>query len=174
MTLNIDHLNEIDKVNFHMERITKRIREFREGKPTILGDRAFLRVPQSVWDGDDHRRGLHRGGKRRCLLSELRRRGHSVGGGLLSQAGFAISLLREFKKSGFHTTIDTCGYGEPDALKEVLRHADLVFFDLKHMDGSSHERLTGVLNKPHSEQFCPCGRKRSRCGGSDSSHSGDE
>ncbi len=30
MALNIDHLNEIDKVNFHTERITKRIREFRE------------------------------------------------------------------------------------------------------------------------------------------------
>ncbi len=42
MALNIDHLNEIDRVNFHTERITKRIREFREGKPTILGDRAFL------------------------------------------------------------------------------------------------------------------------------------
>jgi pyruvate formate lyase activating enzyme len=69
------------------------------------------------------------------------------GGELLSQAGFAISLLRQFKKSGFHTTIDTCGYGEPEAIKEILRHTDLVFFDLKHMDGPAHQRLTGVSNK---------------------------
>ncbi len=69
------------------------------------------------------------------------------GGELLSQAGFAISLLKEFKKSGFHTTIDTCGYGKRQVMKEILNHTDLVFFDLKHMNGPTHKRLTGVSNK---------------------------
>jgi pyruvate formate lyase activating enzyme len=69
------------------------------------------------------------------------------GGELLSQAGFAISLLRQFKKSGLHTTIDTCGYGERQAMEEILSHTDLVFFDLKHMNGPTHKRVTGISNK---------------------------
>jgi pyruvate formate-lyase/glycerol dehydratase family glycyl radical enzyme len=42
MALSMNELNEIDQVNFHTDRITKRIQAFRDGKPTILGDRAFF------------------------------------------------------------------------------------------------------------------------------------
>jgi pyruvate formate-lyase/glycerol dehydratase family glycyl radical enzyme len=42
MALNIDHLNEIDKVSFLTERIEKRIKAFRDARPFISGERAVF------------------------------------------------------------------------------------------------------------------------------------
>jgi len=69
------------------------------------------------------------------------------GGEPLAQPDFAISLLKQFKKTGFHTTVDTCGYVERKVMSEALHYADLVFYDLKHMNGPEHKRLTGVSHR---------------------------
>lgn len=69
------------------------------------------------------------------------------GGEALSQTGFVTRLLKEAKREGLHTTIDTSGYVPWKEMKEVLRFADLVLFDIKHLDSEEHEKTTGVDNR---------------------------
>jgi pyruvate formate lyase activating enzyme len=69
------------------------------------------------------------------------------GGEPFAQPGFVISLLRQLKKTGFHNNVDTCGYAEQKVMNEALQYTDLVFYDLKHMNGAAHKRLTGISNK---------------------------
>ncbi|MCJ7682666.1 MAG: glycyl-radical enzyme activating protein [Desulfobacteraceae bacterium] len=69
------------------------------------------------------------------------------GGEALSQTPFVTRLLKEAKREGLHTTIDTSGYVPWKEMKEVLRFADLVLFDIKHLDSEEHEKTTGVDNR---------------------------
>ena len=59
----------------------------------------------------------------------------------------AVSILKELKKQGIHTAIETSGYAEWKDFSHILEYTDLVIFDLKHMDSKIHQRLTGVSNK---------------------------
>lgn len=68
------------------------------------------------------------------------------GGEPLSQLEFVYSLLRECKRKGLHTTLDTSGYANWAVLDKVLRYVDLVLYDIKHMDSQSHKRGTGRNN----------------------------
>jgi len=53
MALNVEHLNEIDGVNFRTERIAKRAKTFRETKPFISGERArFLTESWQETEGE--------------------------------------------------------------------------------------------------------------------------
>jgi pyruvate formate lyase activating enzyme len=73
--------------------------------------------------------------------------GITVGGGEpLMQAEFVSELLEACQRNGWHTVLDTCGYGSPDKLKMVLEYVDLVYYDLKHMDPEKHKEVTGVSN----------------------------
>ena len=45
------------------------------------------------------------------------------------------------------TTIETCGYCNNDAVKDIAKYLDLIYFDLKHMDSDKHKAYTGVSNK---------------------------
>jgi pyruvate formate lyase activating enzyme len=68
------------------------------------------------------------------------------GGEPLAQPDFAASILKKCKDAGFHTALDTCGYASWTITREVLRHVDLVLYDLKHMDPEIHKKYTGVSN----------------------------
>lgn len=68
------------------------------------------------------------------------------GGDPLMQPEFLLSLLKECKKHGIHTTIDTAGYGFPDSYDEILKYTDLVLLDIKHINNSGYLLLTGVDN----------------------------
>lgn len=68
------------------------------------------------------------------------------GGEPLAQPAFAEAILRLSRQAGLHTAVDTCGYAEWATARRVLLHADLVLYDLKHMDSDEHRRLTGVPN----------------------------
>ncbi|MHB1345182.1 MAG: glycyl-radical enzyme activating protein [Thermoleophilia bacterium] len=68
------------------------------------------------------------------------------GGEPLAQPGFAEAILRLCKEAGLHTAVDTCGHAEWATVRSVLRHADLVLYDLKHMDPEEHRKLTGASN----------------------------
>jgi len=81
---------------------------------------------------------------------------HRTGGGLtlsggepLAQPDFAYELLRRFKVKGMglHTTIDTCGYFDWPKFARLLKYADLILYDIKHMDSQEHHRITGVNNE---------------------------
>lgn len=69
------------------------------------------------------------------------------GGEPLAQPELAAELLRMCQQAGFHTALDTCGYARWELARSVLRHADLVLYDFKHMDAIEHKRLTGVSNE---------------------------
>lgn len=68
------------------------------------------------------------------------------GGELLEQAGFAAALLQAAKSEDIAVALDTCGQGDGGALVKMAREADLVLFDIKHMDSQRHRELTGVGN----------------------------
>ncbi|PKM96329.1 MAG: [formate-C-acetyltransferase]-activating enzyme [Firmicutes bacterium HGW-Firmicutes-1] len=56
------------------------------------------------------------------------------GGEVLSQSEFAIELLKELKKLGIHTALETSGQGSTNALLSMANYLDVVLYDLKIMD----------------------------------------
>jgi pyruvate formate lyase activating enzyme len=69
------------------------------------------------------------------------------GGEPLAQPEFLIECLRECRRRGLHTAIDTCGLAPRGNLLQVAELADLVLYDLKHMDTVRHRSETGVENR---------------------------
>ncbi len=69
------------------------------------------------------------------------------GGEPLLQVAFVHALLKLAKRHDLHTCIQTAGAVPTSALLDVLDLADLVQFDLKHMDTARHRELTGVGNE---------------------------
>ena len=69
------------------------------------------------------------------------------GGECLAQADFCAELLRELKKSGVRTAVDTCGFVAKEALDKVLPHTDVFLYDLKAYDEEVHIRCTGQSNE---------------------------
>lgn len=68
------------------------------------------------------------------------------GGELLWQKDFAIELLKESKKNGLHTCIETTAYTNEDVFKEIINYVDYLFIDIKHYDREKHFEGTGVYN----------------------------
>ncbi len=76
------------------------------------------------------------------------------GGGLTLSGGepthqpeFAIGLLKwSHRRLGVDTAIETCGCQEQGAFLSVIEHADIVYFDLKHINDDIHRRITGGSN----------------------------
>jgi pyruvate formate lyase activating enzyme len=67
------------------------------------------------------------------------------GGEPLLQADFVGRALAALKERGVHTALDTCGL-PGERLLEAASRADLVLYDLKHMDDALHRRWTGAGN----------------------------
>jgi pyruvate formate lyase activating enzyme len=70
------------------------------------------------------------------------------GGEPLAQPAFAEEILRRCGDANIHTAVETCGYAPEDVFRRVVDAADLVLFDLKHMDPAAHAQQTGVPNGP--------------------------
>jgi len=68
------------------------------------------------------------------------------GGEPTYQSKFLKDCLKKCKELGVHTAIDTCGFLQWPVLEQLLPHIDLFLFDIKHMNSSAHENLTGVKN----------------------------
>ncbi|MDH4211651.1 MAG: glycyl-radical enzyme activating protein [candidate division WOR-3 bacterium] len=66
------------------------------------------------------------------------------GGEPLMQPDFLLCLLRECKKQGIHTVVDTSGQAPWSTFKHIIRYTDLFLYDLKLMDDSEHKKHTGV------------------------------
>ena len=69
------------------------------------------------------------------------------GGEILAQADFVAELFKKCREAGYHTNADTSGFGDPAALDKILEYADLVYFDLKHMDTVKHREYCGQSNE---------------------------
>ena len=68
------------------------------------------------------------------------------GGEPLFQPKFTLNLLKEFKARSIHTAIDTTGYGAWEDFDKILNYADLILYDIKHLDADLHFNFTGVKN----------------------------
>ncbi len=74
--------------------------------------------------------------------------GMTVGGGEpLAQPEFAAGLLEAAQNAYLHTALETCGHAPWGHFEAVLRHVDLLQFDLKHIDPLEHRHLTGQSNE---------------------------
>ncbi len=69
------------------------------------------------------------------------------GGECLCQAEFCAELLRELKRSGVSTAVDTCGAVPRSAFDRVLPYTDLFLYDVKAADDDVHRRYTGHSNR---------------------------
>ena len=74
--------------------------------------------------------------------------GITIGGGEpLAQHKFTTELLEAAQEAYLHTALETSGQAPWNYLKTVLKHVDLLQFDLKHMDPARHRDLTGQSNE---------------------------
>jgi len=74
--------------------------------------------------------------------------GVSISGGEpLMQPQFVAELIRECQNNLLHTTLDTCGYASWYFLSKIAKRADLILFDIKHINSTKHVWGTGVSNK---------------------------
>lgn len=69
------------------------------------------------------------------------------GGEPLCQSEFVARLLEQCRQAGLHTALDTTGHAPWESMRKVLRHVDLVLFDVKHLDPVQHKIKTGVDNR---------------------------
>ena len=69
------------------------------------------------------------------------------GGEPLLQAHFVTELLKQCQDHLVHTVLDTCGYSSWDTMSKAVEYADLILFDIKHMDAAKHKWGTGVSNE---------------------------
>lgn len=68
------------------------------------------------------------------------------GGEPLSQAEFAVGLLKGAKEMGITTCVETCGSVGYEVFEKVLPYVDLFLYDYKLTDSGLHKKYTGVDN----------------------------
>ena len=66
------------------------------------------------------------------------------GGEASSQPRFALELLKELKKIGINTAMETCGQVATNNLLELSEYLDLILFDLKIMNKQRSKELLGA------------------------------
>lgn len=64
------------------------------------------------------------------------------GGEPLMQSEFLLEALTLLKQEGFHTAIDTCGFGPESWMDSILEVTDCVLMDIKATDEATHLELT--------------------------------
>lgn len=75
------------------------------------------------------------------------------GGEALFQWEFALEILKQCKKEGIHTAIETSLFAKQNILKEVLPYLDMIFADFKLADDRRHKKYTGVSNQRIKENL---------------------
>lgn len=74
------------------------------------------------------------------------------GGEPLMQYDFSLEILKETKKVGIHTAIETSGHCYKE-LNEISQYVDLWLYDIKLISESDHITYTGVSNKKIMENL---------------------
>ena len=82
------------------------------------------------------------------LFYETSGGGMTVSGGEpMHQFAFTLELLKQAKAAGLHTCMETCGFANPDRLREIAEFVDIFLFDYKETDPERHREFTGVSNE---------------------------
>nr|WP_315988985.1 glycyl-radical enzyme activating protein [Desulforamulus aquiferis] len=69
------------------------------------------------------------------------------GGEAMLQQGLLRELAHRLYDQAVDLAIETSGYFDFDEVKDILEKMDLIFVDIKHMDGDKHNLYTGVRNE---------------------------
>ena len=69
------------------------------------------------------------------------------GGEPLMQKEALLDLARRAKEAGVSFVVETCGYGDAEALLDLARLGCLFLYDVKGIDDEKHRANTGVSNK---------------------------
>lgn len=69
------------------------------------------------------------------------------GGESLLQPEFVLALLKQCKKEGFHTCVESALYVPQDVVDQVLPYTDFFITDIKTMDSEMHKKRCGVPNE---------------------------
>ena len=69
------------------------------------------------------------------------------GGECMLQIDFLEEALKECKKNGIHTAVDTAGHVPFDYFERILTYTDLFLYDVKCFDSDKHKQYTGVENQ---------------------------
>ncbi len=75
------------------------------------------------------------------------------GGEPLMFPEFLLEVIQVLKKSSIHVNIETCGQFDFARLTPLLPFVDMIYFDLKLMDGNKHKEYTGVENNIILDNF---------------------
>lgn len=68
------------------------------------------------------------------------------GGEPFIQVGFMKEVAKACRVERIPVAVESCGYVTWERIETVLPYLDLVFFDMKHIDGGLHKGFTGVDN----------------------------
>lgn len=69
------------------------------------------------------------------------------GGEPTLQAKALIEVFKECQKRGFNTCLDTCGAIYDDQVNQLYDLTDVVMLDIKHIDPTWHQKITGQSNE---------------------------
>ncbi len=69
------------------------------------------------------------------------------GGEPLSQAEFVHELLKSCRERGIDTAVEISGHANWEDVERVCRYANLIFYDIKHIDSGKHKAFAGVTNE---------------------------
>ena len=68
------------------------------------------------------------------------------GGEPLYQAEFSAALLREARRAGLNTCVETSGFAPVEVIREIAQATDLFLYDFKISDPALHKKFTGQSN----------------------------
>ena len=69
------------------------------------------------------------------------------GGECMLWIDFLEEILKECKKNGIHTAVDTAGHVPFERFERIVPYTDLFLYDIKCYDSDKHKRYTGVGNE---------------------------
>ncbi len=69
------------------------------------------------------------------------------GGEPLMHPDYALEILQELGRRGFHRTVDTTLFASQETVAKVADACELLLVDLKLMDSAKHQHYTGVPNE---------------------------
>jgi pyruvate formate lyase activating enzyme len=69
------------------------------------------------------------------------------GGEPLCYPTFLAACLDACREKGLHTAVDTSGFASKKVIRDIAGRADVLLYDLKHMDPKAHKNHTGVDNQ---------------------------
>lgn len=114
------------------------------GKCTDACPAAALEMSGRAWPMDELMAEVE---KERGVMADSGGGVTLCGGEPLMDPDYALELLRELGRRGFHRAVDTSLFVRPELIPEVARECELFLVDIKTMDSEVHRKYTGVPNE---------------------------